>query len=155
MAKTIGRFEGMNKFLSNFWLCDLFIIPPHLDCGEVCHAISLEHAFQAMKATNIYDFYAVLDCSTPGKAKQKGREIKLRADWDNVKDSIMKELLHVKFKDTDLRSRLLLTGDAELIEGNWWKDTYWGVCAGIGQNKLGKLLMEERDEIRNKSNSFK
>lgn len=35
----------------------------------------------------------------------------------------------------------------ELIEGNYWHDTYWGVCEGVGENHLGKLLMEIRNEL--------
>jgi predicted NAD-dependent protein-ADP-ribosyltransferase YbiA (DUF1768 family) len=35
----------------------------------------------------------------------------------------------------------------ELIEGNWWGDTYWGVCNGVGENHLGKLLMKIRDYL--------
>ena len=46
----------------------------------------------------------------------------------------------------DLMEKLIATGNAELIEGNWWKDTYWGVCDGIGENKLGKILMQIRKE---------
>ena len=36
----------------------------------------------------------------------------------------------------------------ELIEGNVWNDTFWGVCNGKGHNHLGKILMKVRDEIR-------
>jgi predicted NAD-dependent protein-ADP-ribosyltransferase YbiA (DUF1768 family) len=61
----------------------------------------------------------------------------------------MLSALRIKFKNPELRAMLLTTGDEELIEGNWWRDTYWGVCEGIGQNKLGKLLMQVREEIKN------
>jgi len=44
--------------------------------------------------------------------------------------------------------RLLATGDQELIEGNTWGDRFWGVCDGEGQNQLGRLLMELRNELR-------
>jgi predicted NAD-dependent protein-ADP-ribosyltransferase YbiA (DUF1768 family) len=47
-----------------------------------------------------------------------------------------------------LADRLLLTGDEELIEGNYWHDHIWGVCDGTGTNWLGKILMEIRDELR-------
>jgi hypothetical protein len=42
---------------------------------------------------------------------------------------------------------LLLTGDEELIEGNFWGDVFWGVCNGVGKNHLGKILMEVRSEL--------
>lgn len=47
-----------------------------------------------------------------------------------------------------LSEMLEATGDAELIEGNHWGDTFWGVCNGVGQNNLGKLLMAIRSENR-------
>ena len=53
----------------------------------------------------------------------------------------------IKFLNPDLREKLVATGDAELIEGNHWNDTCWGVCKGIGQNNLGKILMEVRDML--------
>lgn len=60
----------------------------------------------------------------------------------------MESLLRQKFnKNTFLGKRLIETKDIELIEGNTWGDTFWGVCNGRGQNILGKLLMKIRDEI--------
>jgi predicted NAD-dependent protein-ADP-ribosyltransferase YbiA (DUF1768 family) len=40
------------------------------------------------------------------------------------------------------------TGKRFLMEGNYWKDTYWGVCNGDGDNRLGEMLMRVRREIR-------
>jgi predicted NAD-dependent protein-ADP-ribosyltransferase YbiA (DUF1768 family) len=60
----------------------------------------------------------------------------------------MRSLLRQKFAHPSMRERLLATGDEELIEGNWWGDTFWGVCNGEGQNQLGKLLMRVRHESR-------
>lgn len=48
----------------------------------------------------------------------------------------------------ELRQRLLDTGAEELIEGNYWGDRFWGVCAGSSANHLGKLLMKIRGELR-------
>ena len=61
----------------------------------------------------------------------------------------MLRFLRDKFKPgSELAGKLLNTGDAELVEGNHWGDRYWGVCDGEGQNKLGKLLMQVRGELR-------
>ena len=38
-----------------------------------------------------------------------------------------------------------MNSNEELIEKNWWNDTYWGECQGRGFNFLGKYLMEIRD----------
>lgn len=77
--------------------------------------------------------------------------VKELQDWNSVKKYIlMKELLKKKFDNAhpDLQQKLLATKDEELVEGNTWKDTCWGVCNGVGQNRLGKLLMEIRSELK-------
>ena len=72
----------------------------------------------------------------------------MRPDWDQVKVSVMLGLLRMKFADAGLRNMLLSTGNQELIEDNDWFDTFWGVCNGVGENQLGKLLMQVRAEAR-------
>ena len=62
----------------------------------------------------------------------------------------MKAIVLEKFlQNYRLERRLLDTGDAILIEGNWWNDKFWGVCKGEGCNMLGQILMEVRDYINN------
>ena len=61
----------------------------------------------------------------------------------------MRQILAKKFTPTnELGQRLIATGDAELIEGNTWGDTIWGVCDGKGDNMLGKILMERRAHLQ-------
>ena len=63
----------------------------------------------------------------------------------------MYEAVTNKFtRNLGLKKDLLATGDEDLIEGNKHNDTYWGVNAvsGYGQNKLGKILVRVREEIR-------
>ena len=62
---------------------------------------------------------------------------------------LMKRLLKMKFAIPELKEMLLATGDEELVEGNYWRDTIWGVCDGVGENHLGKMLMEIREDLRN------
>ena len=47
-----------------------------------------------------------------------------------------------------MSNKLLGTGDTYLEEGNTWNDTFWGVCNGVGENNLGRILMEVREELR-------
>ena len=58
-------------------------------------------------------------------------------------------------RNRDLKEKLLATGDAELIEGNTWHDTYWGydITKKRGKNKLGKILMVVREDLRKKANN--
>ena len=63
----------------------------------------------------------------------------------------MYEVCLCKFtQHEDLKKKLLETGDAELIEGNYWHGCYWGVCEEQGENRLGKILMRIREELRYK-----
>ena len=137
----IDKFDGEYAFLSNYsvspFRIDYVLFP------------TMEHYFQANKADNQNDYLHIAYAPTPGEAKRLGRKIQLRPNWEKIKDEVMLTGLRKKFADPELRSLLLATGDEELVEGNYWGDTYWGVCNGVGQNKLGKLLMQVREEIKN------
>jgi ribA/ribD-fused uncharacterized protein len=80
--------------------------------------------------------------------KKLGQKMSVRKDWDEKKLEFMNWAVREKFKDEKLTELLLDTGEEELIEGNVWNDTFWGVCNGKGQNHLGKILMKVRDELR-------
>jgi len=130
----ISGFRGKYRFLSNFY-----------DWGGCCTA---EHHYQAAKATNERDADWVRNAKTPAEAKKRGRQIPVRSDWDEVKLQVMEDVVREKFQDKILQGLLLETGDQELVEDNWWGDTFWGTCKGTGENHLGKILMKIRKEIR-------
>jgi ribA/ribD-fused uncharacterized protein len=143
--EKIERFAGMYWFLSNFY-------PSAIVYDGLTYA-TVEHAYQASKAVHDADREAIRLAASPGAAKIIGRALNnrpgaKRADWDQVNLRIMRELIHLKFADPVLRAMLLATGSAELIEGNHWGDTFYGVCRGQGCNWLGKILMAERTAIR-------
>lgn len=113
-----------------------------------------EAAFQAQKVLDVEEQLPFTQMS-PKEAKRRGKQVKLRPDWEDVKDGIMEEIVRAKFsQNVNLRSKLLATGDATLIEGNTWNDRYWGVDAktGEGQNRLGKILMKIRSEFQEEKN---
>jgi ribA/ribD-fused uncharacterized protein len=66
-----------------------------------------------------------------------------------VKDNIMRESLRAKFdQHPALKSLLLGTGDAELVD-HTTNDRYWADGGdGNGRNRLGQLLMELRAQLR-------
>lgn len=134
--EAIDQFRGKYAFLSNFF---------HHE-GR----ITAEHLFQSMKPTDPKWQLAILDAETPAEAKALGRECPLREDWEDIKDDVMWWVLQVKFrKGSDCRKWLLETGDAELSEGNWHGDSYWGydLKSQAGLNVLGHLLVELREAI--------
>ncbi len=113
-----------------------------------------EHYFQAQKFAGTEHEEAVRLAKSPMVAARMGRsrERPLRPDWEKVKEEIMREALHAKFaQHPELRSLLLSTGDAELIE-HTTNDHYWADGGdGTGENRLGQLLMELRAEFREQS----
>ena len=79
----------------------------------------------------------------------RDRKQKLRRDWESVKVAVMRVAVLAKFTQHDeLRTLLLSTGDAKLVE-HTENDDYWGDGGdGSGKNRLGLLLMSIRDELR-------
>lgn len=144
----IDRFEREYGFLSNFSLS-----PFTDECGDSYPTV--EHYFQAQKATNMFDFEEIRMAKTPGLAKKLGRQIELAPDWESVKEQVMLDGLRHKFAIPELRDKLLATGDQYLEEGNYWHDNYWGDCDCprckdiMSRNMLGQLLMQVREEIKN------
>lgn len=137
----ITEFRGQWTKLSNYSGCTIWFE------GHIYH--SVEHAYQAAKSTNDEVRQMIRHLPTANQAKQAGKKVLLRPDWNEVKISIMKDLLIAKFSQTPEKEILLLTGNEELIEGNWWGDRFWGQCpVGNGLNHLGRLLMQIRDELR-------
>lgn len=139
----IKGFRDPWRFLSNFYYCKVYSIYP----GGPQYK-STEHAYQAAKFTDPEVRLHIHSLASPAEAKRAGREFAVRADWDKIKYNVMEDLIIQKFSDEKLADLLLETGNAYLEETNTWGDVYWGVCRGVGQNNLGKILMQTRLWIR-------
>lgn len=156
---VIDEFAGVYGFLSNFYPAEIYL--------DGVRYPTVEHAYQAAKmvpdnslmldgSMSIQDALAIqyraniLYAPTPGLAKRLGKVATLRPDWDEkTRISTMEGFLRQKFASiTALSYRLVDTHPAELIEGNWWGDRFWGVYKGKGRNELGKLHMKIRAELR-------
>jgi hypothetical protein len=136
----IDRFRGKYFFLSNMFNMNITMGGKEYTCTEA--------VFQSFKTKDM-DERAKFAGLSGKEAKRLGRSVSLRPDWDKIKVEVMKWVIHQKFQNPELRQLLIDTGDEELVEGNTWGDTFWGVCNGYGKNMLGKILMEERESIRN------
>jgi hypothetical protein len=130
---------------SNFYRCAI-----HLE-GKSWR--TSEHYFQAQKFAGTEHEEEVRQAKTAREAANLGRmrSKPLRADWNKVRDAVMREVVLAKFSQhDDLREILLATGEAELVE-HTTNDSYWGDGGdGSGENKLGKILMSVREELRKK-----
>lgn len=114
---------------------------------------SVENYYQAMK-TNDPVIQEQIRCSSPSEAKRYGRKIKMNqfSDWESRKTGVMKQALMAKFQQDRWRKALLSTGTEPIIEWNNWGDQIWGVTLdGIGENRLGLLLMAIREKLQKES----
>ena len=135
---AIDKFEGEYRFLSNFYERQVTIDGLTFE--------NTEAAFHSYKRPSRREEFVGL---TAKEAKRLGRSVTLRDDWEEIKNNVMYAVCMAKFtQHEDLKQKLLATGDATLIEGNYWYDTYWGVCKGEGYNWLGIILMNIRDRLK-------
>lgn len=138
--KEINGFFGGYRYLSNFHECPVYY--------EGVMYPSTENAFMAAKTLDRDERLQFVHIS-PKEAKALGRTIKLRPDWNEVRVEVMYAVIFDKFyRNKGIRRWLLETGDKLLVEGNHWKDTFWGVCEGEGENMLGKILMQIREDFK-------
>ena len=144
MQSTINSFETEeHRFLSNFWPVEIIY--------EGQTYPSVEHAYQASKTGDLNLREEIRLQETPGKAKRLGQQVPKISGWnDEMRVANMTALVREKFSlgNSELCRQLLETGDAELIEGNTWDDTFFGVCNGVGENHLGKILMDIRNDLQ-------
>jgi predicted NAD-dependent protein-ADP-ribosyltransferase YbiA (DUF1768 family) len=154
MKNRITSFSGDFRFLSNFWECRIWLFDMFFSTTEAAYvAAKLPEHLSGLREK--------IASLPPGKAKRFGRgedifkdgtaKFVLRSDWDsNMRLATMRILLAQKFcpiQNPGLAEMLISTGNAEIIEGNTWGDTFFGVCNGVGKNHLGRLLMERRAEL--------
>ena len=145
-SNSIFGFQGQYRFLSNFWMTPVVI--------NAWIFPSSEHAYQASKSEDPSDWRMIQALPTPGQTKRAGRRVNLRPDWEDIKLKCMVQIVWAKFKNSDLRQKLVLTGNKELVEANNWNDRFWGTdMNGNGQNVLGKILMQVREEVIANANS--
>ena len=134
----IKSFSGDYRFLSNFY-------PVKVVLDGVTYP-TVENAYQAAKTLDLEKRMMFLDVF-PGFAKRLGQRLELRPDWNDVKLDIMKRLNEQKYMRPDLRKKLCDTYPIDIVEGNTWGDTFWGVCEGKGSNHLGQILMTIRMQL--------
>ena len=151
----IAGFFGIFRFLSNF-----YILEDGIWFEELTYP-SVEHAYQASKwppfGTHLYEGNktasreAFLDIPA-WEAKELGKLAPKfnKKKWEKRKMPIMAALVRQKFdKNYKLRQMLCETEGFQLEERNNWGDKFWGTDVdGVGENNLGKILMDVRDTLK-------
>ncbi len=110
-----------------------------------------EHYYQAQKFEDSDVKVIIQNAETPKIASTIGRDrnLKLRSDWEEVKQDVMFDAVYYKFKQNkDILQKLLDTGNATIVEATV-KENYWG-CGpnNDGQNNYGKILIKVREKLR-------
>lgn len=115
--------------------------------------MSSEHAYQSAK----FDDKDVIDLIHKSLSSHDSKKVaqlyknKIRPDWDDIKVSVMEDIIRAKIAmHPFIREKLLSTGNREIIEDSH-KDWFWGRGADFkGRNELGKVWMKIRAELQNK-----
>lgn len=162
-SSTVNIYSGTgeNADLSNFAIRPF---THHFNDGSVKEFQSVEQAFQYIKASEFADTRSndgntrpsgksiqaeIMDTTTGSQLKSLGRQIKnlnVQA-WDRSSSFVMKQLLKESFEQNpQALQRLLSTGNATLTHVQ--DNSKWG-------KEFPKLLMEVREELRKKQDSYK
>ena len=144
-------FEHVHEDIYGFkneyrWLSNFYKLQEPIDLYG-CVFYYTENLYQAFKCNKADDFILMASL-TPGEAKRFGKRVELNPDFEANKLSIMKQILDIKFRQEYFKRRLLATGNCLIFEENSWKDFFWGCHNGIGENHLGKIIMEIRKELK-------
>ena len=150
------EFKGKKRFLSNMYPAPLKMDLSFKDDFpefkfDGLEYGSSEHLYQALKSNDKNWHKLIRETEKPTKTKSLahkllGKDFEIREDWNKVKDSAMKLCLRLKFTYNLELYMELLDIEGKIEERNDWNDTYWGTCHGVGENKLGIMLMELRDK---------
>ncbi len=162
-SNTVNIYTGTgeNADLSNFAIRPF---THHFNDGSVKDFQSVEQAFQYIKASEFADTRSndgntrpsgksiqaeIMDTTTGSQLRSLGRQIKnlnVQA-WDRSSSFVMKQLLKESFEQNpQALQRLLSTGNATLTHVQ--DNSKWG-------KEFPKLLMEVREELRKKQDSYK
>ncbi len=148
--KNIPSFRNDYYFLSNMYPCKIKYDGLTYECSETIYiAMKFEKNQTRIidgKEVNLREYFSKIK---DGKFRKKEQQsYPIDKNFKKNKLDIMEKIIREKFKIPFLRKLLLKTEDLELVELNNWKDYFWGVCDGKGENHLGKILMKIREEIK-------
>lgn len=141
MAIKFYKTKDPYGFMGNFFKARFFIY------GRWWSFV--EAPYQAQKTFVQEEQDAIWAVVKANDSRLLGQKVTMRPDWDQVKRQVMKECVLAKFlQHPDLRKQLMATADELLIEDSP-VDWYWGCGAdGTGQNVLGQVLGEVREELK-------
>ena len=143
MSIKFYKLKDPGGYMSNFYPARMYIYKRWWTWAEA--------PYQVRKTFQAEGWELIHNAKTARESRELGQKLTMRPDWDQIKREVMKEVCLAKFlQHPDLRKQLMATGTEELIEDTKsTNDMYWGCGTNDdGQNNLGKILMEIRDELK-------
>ena len=159
------RFFTGADFMSNFYKSEMKYDYKGREYTLFCS----EHLFMSLKAIHFEHEQSIkgilaMGNRHPSVYKKIGRKLpnydKYGPSWEAKRDAYMYEAVEAKFSQNEyLKRRLLDTGRNVLVEASPY-DKYWGAGFGKasrsiydptlwpGENRLGFILMELRDNLK-------
>jgi len=162
---AVTEFRGAHRLFSNMFRAPVAwgdgVTAPRLwACNELPYVLAKTlSAAERAAGLAVFDRAEAKEPDEAGMVVRRwGRRLVLRSDWDTAKREVMLALVRDKFaRNPALGDALIATGDGLIEEGNTWGDVYWGIArravpergirAGDGENHLGKILMQVREEL--------
>jgi ribA/ribD-fused uncharacterized protein len=146
-----------NKEFSNFYEVDFEM--------DGVKFKSAEHAFQYAKAKKFGDDVhaeKILKAKSAQSAKAFGKKVAnfKEPEWSTEKEELMRKIIRAKFRSNPEITKKLLDTEDRVIANADPRDRYWGIGTSadtekaknpakwVGENRLGKILMEVREELR-------
>ena len=149
-------FQGEASKLSNMSKC--WVPLDGIDFGSAEEAYQYKRA-KVCEAKKEADVIALVNDAY--RAKDIGKRVLTTPEWDKIQEESMLKILRIKFNNNEAhRQELLATGERELVE--FTSDKKWGCGTTLakvsqvkvdklqGQNNLGKLLKQVRNELNGK-----
>ncbi len=146
-AKTNGEFGALSNMAAGF---NLFINEVNIQSSEILYQACRFPLFPHIQEE-------IVRTQNPMDAKKVSRKYMQysRQDWYSIKFKIMKWCLEVKLvQNFDNFSQILLATENKVIVEYSTKDAVWGAIPQddktmlVGQNALGRLLMELRERVK-------
>lgn len=144
-ADAITSFKGKFSYLHNWYRS---MVP-----FEEAFYPTAEHAYQAAMFTDPEIRKKIRECGSVVDAKLLASVHPIRNAWELIRFKVMKRIIKAKFA-THYKLAVMLswTEGRELVYGDDPGDKLWGAVQNQytkeweGDNRLGKILMEVRDE---------
>lgn len=157
IQKCFTFYPALNVPLSNTWPSQLSLpnYPEEKDNSKKDYP-TVEHYCQSQRFVGVKNEFAdtlralseVEEMISTADYAGEGR-----GDWDNIRADVMRFAMRAKFSQyQEARDALLATGEQTIVMTDL--DTWQGMNAKsgklVGENNVGKILMEIRSELRNK-----